>query len=291
MWSSHLHELVLCGSITQRPLEELMQGAITHKVEPGALPRSVAHLCASEEGLMRRLMMDSLTHLLFPEEAVQHCKKMTDSFLTHSESLLGHMVKLAHLNKARRFRRLAHVFSEFNALQNEAWHLDEELKKTFGANLRHPRPCWVWITENCVQAMIDKLLLGFELDLYDQAEFHMIYWYVEYLFGLRIYNLNEVYHAKEQAGGGGSKPKKGAKKEQPKNFQGGLKPRIQPPFLMLLEATRSTVRGIFRLLAFCLRRQLISAPTSCTNGMAQRFVLRFRALEHFRLPHQPSFQD
>jgi len=72
---------------------------------------------------------------------------------------------------------------------------------------------------------------------------------------------------------------------------GGLRPRNPPGFLLLLEATQSTVRGLFRLLAFCLRRNLLAAPAAATEGLAQRFVLRFRALEQFRLPHLPSYRD
>lgn len=292
MWASHIQELLLCGTLAQKPLTQILDGAITYKDEPNVLPRSIAQLCASEEGLVRRLMLDSLFLHLFPKEALQHCKKAVDAFLAHSESLFAHLLKLAHANCARRFRRLAHVFADFNALQHEAWRLDEDLKQTFGANLRHPRPCWVWIMEHCLQAMIAKLFLGFELDLYDQAEFHMIYWYVDYLYGLRLYNLNELYHAKEQpVGGPKKKPGSRQQKDQASGARGGLRPRSPPPFLLLLEATQSTVRGLFRLLAFCLRRGLLSAPPAATGGLAQRFVLRFRSLEHFRLPHLPSYHD
>jgi len=128
--------------------------------------------------------------------------------------------------------------------------------------------------------------LGFALDLYDEAEMHMIYWYADYLYGLRIYNLNEIHHAKEQPIGGSKKsPKRLPQKTS------GQRPRNPPPLLLLLEATQSTVRGLFRLLAFCLRRDFISSPPAVTEGLAQRFVLRFRSLENFRLPHLPSFND
>lgn len=293
MWTSHIHELLLCGSLTQKPLMQMLEGAITYKDEPNVLPRSIAQLCSSGSDFIRKLMLDSLTLYLFPREALQHCEKAVDVFLTHSESLFAHLLKLAHANSARRFRRLAHVFSDFNTLQHEAWQLDEDLKKTFGANLRHPRPCWVWIMEHCLQMMITKLFLGFELDLYDQAEFHMIYWYVDYLYGLRIYNLNELYHAKEQPTGGGKK-KSGQRQQQQQQSganRGGLRPRNPPPFLLLFEATQLLVRGLFRLLVFCLRNGLLGSPSASNGGLAQRFVLRFRSFEHFQLPHLPSYCD
>merc|ERR1712129_484190 len=64
-----------------------------------------------------------------------------------------------------------------------------------------------------------------------------------------------------------------------------------PPHLLLLEATQCTVRGLFRLLALCVRLNLITASAATAEGLAQRFVLRFRSLEQFRLPHLPSFKD
>lgn len=201
-----------------------------------------------------------------------------------------HMLKLAHLNNARRFRRLAHVFPDFNNLQHEAFQLDETLKQTFGANLHYSRPCWVWIMEHSLQAMISKLLLGFQLELYDEAEFHMIYWYVDYLMGLRIYNLNEIYHAKEQASGSGKKKNARQQKDQTPAGKGN-KPKNPPMHMLLLEVSQCTVRGLFRLLAFCLRRGLLCVPPAAEAGLPQRFVLRFRSLEQFRLPHLPSYMD
>eukprot|EP00930_Biecheleria_cincta_P038070 TRINITY_DN26155_c0_g1_i1.p1 TRINITY_DN26155_c0_g1~~TRINITY_DN26155_c0_g1_i1.p1 ORF type:complete len:739 (+),score=193.05 TRINITY_DN26155_c0_g1_i1:305-2218(+) len=290
MWTSHLHELELCGSLSEKELTDLLQGAVTYKNQPNILPRSVAQLCVSEPGFVRRLVLESIQQHLFPPEALQHCKKPTETFLKRCEAMFLHMLKLAHLNNARKFRRLAHAFPDFNNLQHEAWQLDETLKQTFGANLQYLRPCWVWIMEHALQAMISKLLLGFQLELYDEAEFHMIYWYVDYLFGLRIYNLNEIFYVKEQGTGAGKK--KNARQQKDQQAAGkGNKPKNPPVHLLLLEATQHTVRGLFRLLAFCLRRGLLCVPPAAEAGLPQRFVLRFRSLEQFRLPHLPSYID
>lgn len=291
MWTSHVQELLLCFSIPKKPLEQLLEGAITHEGEPKVLPRSCAQLRVSEGGFLKKLLLESLELSLFPPEAMQHCKKSADAFVEHTESLLAHLLKLAHANRARKFRRLAHVFAELNVLQHEAWQLDEELQKTFGANLRYARPCWVWIMEHCLEAMLSKLFLGFELELYDVAEFHMIYWYSDYLYGLRVYNLNELHHAREQSAWmSDKKGRKPAARGQPNNKSGNKTTKFVPA-LVLLEAEQSAVRGLFRLLAYCLREALVKVPGPVTEGLAQRFILRFRSLEHFRLPHLPSFED
>eukprot|EP00927_Polykrikos_kofoidii_P008762 TRINITY_DN13658_c1_g1_i1.p1 TRINITY_DN13658_c1_g1~~TRINITY_DN13658_c1_g1_i1.p1 ORF type:complete len:762 (+),score=131.24 TRINITY_DN13658_c1_g1_i1:52-2286(+) len=286
-WISHVNELLSCGCVVQKSLTQLVEGGTTDREEPNVLSRSVEQLCVSESGLLRRAMLDSLEHFLFPREALQHCEKRVEAFLDHGENLFFHMLKLSHANRARRFRRLAHVFADFNALQHEAWQLDDELKSTFATNLRHPRPCWMWVMEHCLHAMITKLSLGFELDLYDEAEHHMIYWYTDYLYGLRIYNLNELYHAREQQVTGSG----GKRRPKPQPQKGGQRPRVAPLIVLFLEARQHAVRGLFRLLAFCLNRGFISSPACADDCLAQRFVLRFRSLEHFRLPHLPCFRD
>ncbi|CAJ1408029.1 unnamed protein product [Effrenium voratum] len=285
MWTSHVNELVECCSAQTRHLNDLLQGVIKQKEKPNVLSRSMAQL-VFDQSFVRRSLQEILELFLFPPEALQHCRKQAEPFLQRCESMFLHLLKLAHLNVARRFRRLAHVFPDFNELQHEAWRLDEALKSTFGANLLYNRPSWVFIMEYALQAMISKLLLGFQLELYEEAEFHMIYWYVDYLFGLRIYNLNEVYYAKENTG----KKKSGARPKDAGVSGKGNRPRNPPAHLLFLEATQSTVRGLFRLLAFCLCQNLLPAPKSGAN-LCQRFVLRFRSLEMFRLPHLPSFQD
>ncbi|CAJ1408028.1 unnamed protein product [Effrenium voratum] len=189
MWTSHVNELVECCSAQTRHLNDLLQGVIKQKEKPNVLSRSMAQL-VFDQSFVRRSLQEILELFLFPPEALQHCRKQAEPFLQRCESMFLHLLKLAHLNVARRFRRLAHVFPDFNELQHEAWRLDEALKSTFGANLLYNRPSWVFIMEYALQAMISKLLLGFQLELYEEAEFHMIYWYVDYLFGLRIYNLN-----------------------------------------------------------------------------------------------------
>jgi len=290
MWTCHIQELLLCTSLFTRSLNELLQGAITHKETPNVLSRSIAQLMVTTPGFVRRLLLDSLELHLFPSEALQHCKRLAEPFMARCESMFLHLMKLANLNCTRCFRRLAHVFPDLNELQHEAWRLDEALKATFAANLRYNRPSWAWIQEFTLQAMISKLLLGFQLDLYDEAEFHMIYWYVDYLYGLRIFNLNEIFYSKEQSAGGGKKKSNARPKEA---AMGGKynKPRNPPASLMLLEATQSAVRGLFRALAFCLCHGLLSSPRAVEAGLCQRFVLRFRSLELFRLPHLPSFED
>lgn len=282
MWTLHLEALTECGTRAKQPLIRLLECEKTSKQEANVLPRSVALSCVC--GHAQRLTLESLCHFMFPEHAMEHCKTAVDEFLEHGCCLVLHLLKLSYLNRARRFRRIAHVFNDFNTLQHEAWQLDEDLKKTFQSNMRHPRPTWVWVMEFCLTMMLTKLFLGFSLELYDIAEFHMIYWYADYLYGLRIYNMNELQHHKEQTGGS-------AKKKPQRKEQGPPRPKNPSAELVFLQASQAVVRGLFRLLIFCNNQGNITIPAAISKGLASRFVLRFKSLEAFRLPHSLSFQD
>merc|ERR1711971_1121383 len=111
----------------------------------------------------------------------------------------------------------------------------------------------------------------------------MIYWYVDYLLGLRIYSLNDLQSAKEQTSASSKKKANLRQQQQDKAPRGaGAKPRNPPANLMLLEAMQLTMRGLFRLLAFCIRQGLLQVPSGVMQRLAQRLVLRFRTLENFR---------
>merc|ERR1719231_968969 len=138
LWGNHLEALQESVTGSQSSLSQLLGLASTHREEPNVLPRSVAQQCLSETGVVRRMLLDSLEDHLFPQEALQHCGKPAKAFLDRCVSVCEHLTRLSHANRARRFRRLAHVFQDLNVLQHDAWKLDELLKTTFGANLRHP---------------------------------------------------------------------------------------------------------------------------------------------------------
>merc|ERR1711971_2371 len=110
LWISHVHELLLCETLAQKHLMQLLDGGIVYKNEPNVLPRSFAQICVSEAKFVRKLILESLEWYMFPADALQHCKPQAEGFLEHSQSLVTHLLKLAHANNARRYRRSAHVF-------------------------------------------------------------------------------------------------------------------------------------------------------------------------------------
>lgn len=287
----------------KRSLPELIsfqgQLPVGRRNEPNVLPRSVGQMSLPTELAVQKLTKESLAYFLFPvEEAERHLPDEVEEFVVRSTQLLCHVLRLTNTNRARRFRRLAHVFPEFNSLQHDAWSLDLALRATFGANLRFPRPAWVWVVENALRQMIAKLMLGVSLELYDTFEMHMIYWYADYLYGLRIYNLQDVCYHKEQiqtAQGTGTK-KQGARAGKGgyaagKQQNGKGKPKCPPPSLLMLQACQCVLRGLFRVFMYMQDRKLIRVPVAVAGGMPRRFSLRFKSLEQFKLPYRLSYAD
>mmetsp|Transcript_42731 Transcript_42731/g.91676 ORF Transcript_42731/g.91676 Transcript_42731/m.91676 type:complete len:726 (-) Transcript_42731:238-2415(-) len=285
MWKTHLEDLKLACSVSKLSLPALVDGVFSDtRRDPNILARSIAHSLSMESGFLGRLIMTTLEDFMLPPDAKQHCEEVKD-LVTTGGAMVAHLLRLSHASRARKFRRLAHVFTDLNTLQHQSWQLDEQLRGIFASNMKYPRPTWLWIMELSLGCMVSKLMLGFELELYDIGEYHMIYWYTDYLCGLRNYNLNELYVAKEQPIG----DKKKARRPQPDRK--GQKPRAPPAHLIFSEAFQTTIRGLFRLLSFCSGRGLLAAPGAVGDLLEQRFVLRFRSLENFRLPHLPTFQD
>ncbi|TYZ64310.1 hypothetical protein PybrP1_002275 [[Pythium] brassicae (nom. inval.)] len=62
----------------------------------------------------------------------------------------------------------------------------------------YPRYFTAWTLEETALLMIHYVLLGIELDLYAPSEYGTIYWYLDYLHGSRLQNLNVTWQFVEK---------------------------------------------------------------------------------------------
>lgn len=91
---------------------------------------------------------------------------------------------------------LCKIISEWEILQEEAAGVDEVFhnlqKDSEGNALDTPYYFSSW-AYNLKLTMMEKILfLGFELDLYGQHEYIMVYWYVQCVLGSRAYLLDRI---------------------------------------------------------------------------------------------------
>ncbi|XP_014213220.1 N-alpha-acetyltransferase 35, NatC auxiliary subunit [Copidosoma floridanum] len=131
--------------------------------------------------------------VLMPKSTLlqQHqAKEFVDNFLGHCANFFGTLLQTSGHNRARQRDRLAFLFENFAALQDEAERVDSYMH-TLSLKSDTPRPhlaCFgTWVLYHTLRVMVMYLLSGFELELYSVHEYHYIYWYLfEFLYNWLI---------------------------------------------------------------------------------------------------------
>lgn len=98
---------------------------------------------------------------------------------------------LSSWTKARRRRKLPALFREWAVLSEEASHIDKLITEALKLvcmillaffTLAKPEPSvffLLWVLDKSSSTMLAYLEIGFDLELYDEQEYLMIYWYVK----------------------------------------------------------------------------------------------------------------
>ncbi|KAG6976990.1 hypothetical protein JG688_00000803 [Phytophthora aleatoria] len=97
-------------------------------------------------------------------------------------------------NRSRQRARIEYLLDEWSILQAEATAVDEKFTTEMNIpKAAYPRYFTAWSLEESVQLMLQYVVLGLELELYAPSEFGTIYWYLDYLEGSRLQNLNVTW--------------------------------------------------------------------------------------------------
>ncbi|KAL4099449.1 hypothetical protein PRIC1_007253 [Phytophthora ramorum] len=97
-------------------------------------------------------------------------------------------------NRSRQRARIEYLLDEWSVLQAEAAAVDERFTTEMNIpKAAYPRYFTAWSLEESVQLMIQYVVLGLELELYSSSEFGTVYWYLDYLEGSRLQNLNVTW--------------------------------------------------------------------------------------------------
>jgi hypothetical protein len=127
--------------------------------------------------------------------------------------------------------------------------------------------------------------LGGSLSVFDAHEMHMVMWYLDYLLGLRCYNLADLQVNRETAG---LTP---AQRKKIDRNRGPPKPRAPSEHLRIQQAAQKVVRGLFRFLVVLLVQQRWKLPPHVARNMAARFQQRFSPLSAFSFPYTLGWAD
>eukprot|EP00922_Rhytidocystis_sp_ex-Travisia-forbesii_P050586 GHVS01075159.1.p1 GENE.GHVS01075159.1~~GHVS01075159.1.p1 ORF type:complete len:932 (-),score=153.64 GHVS01075159.1:214-3009(-) len=93
--------------------------------------------------------------------------------------ILVTLMQVGHLTLARQHRRLEHVWLNMEESCCYARRADAFAKSIFKTTLPYPAPMELMSTELVLHTLVDKLALGFRLDLYSLNELPHIYWAME----------------------------------------------------------------------------------------------------------------
>lgn len=229
-------------------------------------------------------------------------------------------------NRSRQRARIEYLLEEWSILQVDAMTIDE--KFTTEMNIPkavYPRYFTAWSLEESVQLMIQYAVLGLELDLYSPSEFGTVYWYLDYLQGSRLQNLNVTWtfvekmsqimpgahrrgpSSSEESKTEGtdstdsSKASKKAKSKHKKHHNGAELPEPHEPvdptkarFLREIQYTemlRSLMRAYFQLSSALEREGLVQVKPPMYSSLTIRFQRRFAPFQKLQYPAALTYED
>ncbi|KAK9867013.1 hypothetical protein WJX84_003646 [Apatococcus fuscideae] len=206
------------------------------------------------------------------------------------------------LNRARQRRRHRHALPDWAHLYQHA--LNADLSQGFmdwqtGAGWQWPHPTTdapdqdlqgplaTWVERETALIMLQHLLLGFELELYQRYELCMIYWYCDYLIGVGLQACKKmgagIQAAANGRGGVASKPARSNAK--PKRSEANDSRRLD---LMLesqeMEVERELCQGMLRLCAGLSIAGALPSRPAPFNDEEHLFDQRFSRFNHCARP-------
>eukprot|EP00281_Chroomonas_sp_CCMP1168_P015280 CAMPEP_0206213614 /NCGR_PEP_ID=MMETSP0047_2-20121206/1217_1 /ASSEMBLY_ACC=CAM_ASM_000192 /TAXON_ID=195065 /ORGANISM="Chroomonas mesostigmatica_cf, Strain CCMP1168" /LENGTH=757 /DNA_ID=CAMNT_0053635777 /DNA_START=358 /DNA_END=2631 /DNA_ORIENTATION=+ len=315
MLSKNLKHLMwLCNTIptvsSLVSLQTVLSTFTLMRPSPTVVPRSYMRLLVYSEGkimghhFVSDWVKESMVAYKLPEELLG--KPEVSTFIKSVGKMTWyHCNTLCH-NLGRQRRRMVKAVDDWVDLQIKAEELDHKvfpLKQTMqGRQLESQTGAFFssWILDQVLEKVIYWLNLGFHLHLYAWCEYSMMYWYLDYFYGIRI-NLQpflfypksikyaheeEANQAKQAAAAKGGKKKQGKDKGK-----ADVDKRPEPPIsLMVLEMQQAMCRGVFRMIAG-MEREGSYYPDALTQAsMALRFHRRFCVVFRLQSPQALLFE-
>eukprot|EP00898_Chlorokybus_atmophyticus_P008315 jgi/Chlat1/8485/Chrsp80S07932 len=169
--------------------------------QPGPVALARVRLLALEDGKIhgRIPVPDAVCELLrLPAKPARlEPPPLLRAFVESAAKVANNLFMLYCRNVARQRRQLVHVLEDWNILQADASHVEQDTdccewlrsNSTAAEGLRE-RALSSWTLQGAVHSLLYHLSLGFELDLYAPADLCMVYWYMDYLHGILCQDIH-----------------------------------------------------------------------------------------------------
>ncbi|CAG8633316.1 6278_t:CDS:10, partial [Acaulospora morrowiae] len=219
--------------------------------------------------------------------------KLIHNFVDSAAKPLTDYFRILCHNRSRQRRNMCKVIADWDLLQEGAENIDTELQTLAkeepleseeGPSYSFHLSSWVYIRK--LTLLEDILFLGFELDLYGNHEFVMMYWYLDYILGVHHRHLERTrLHVADHR----------KFKRQQTHIQFAPPPSPSVSLIithqMLTMARQDICRGIHRAIIALQKTGHYVPPKLEFDDENARFSHRFRMYSNLGSPATLTFQD
>lgn len=273
---------------------------------PGVVPRSFLRMLLSPDhrgdqiagGLpMTAWIKASMTQYLIPDEAL--ARPEAGVFVQRCAKVVFNYCLTLTYNAGRQRRRMVHAMEDWGQVQIQAERMDQHAFLVHDENGKGSLVSATgaffsgWLLDHLILMVTRYLELGFQLRLYAGFEYSMIYWYWDYLLGVRINcqptlffptsrAFQEQQLKKDKAAAAAKSNKKKGKADK-----GGDKVKKAPEASLehlSLEAHQALCRGMFRLVAGLTRQGTYFIDPLSAASLPLRFHRRFSPVMRLEQP-------
>ncbi|TPX40283.1 hypothetical protein SeMB42_g06062 [Synchytrium endobioticum] len=182
----------------------------TMQPPPNLLTRSFAkHLLSSQDIFNpSALIRDLIRPPSFEAPASINETKVFDRWLELCSKTYQETLEINFKNPSRMKRKLAHLIIEWERCQAESEQLDMEIHRLCGIDVEEvvssglsqnePYHLSCWVFERKLGAMITHLVLGFQLELYQNRELPYVFWHLHYFYDTLSHHLDRTNKISEQ---------------------------------------------------------------------------------------------
>lgn len=154
---------------------------------------------------MHDVIRESMKAFPLPTGVVEHALGV--STLDKIGRVLAQQFRILSYNRARQRRKLLRSLDDWSVLVHDADMVDALIDQKQRERMKRGMPEGVtywwssWVVSQTFPVLRQYLLSGFDLGLYQPAEYPMIYWYLDYLLGMHIRTQVQMRDATKQQTG------------------------------------------------------------------------------------------
>lgn len=230
---------------------------------------------------------DAVKVYSIPESVFKNSEKITNIHLNRMISPVVSFFKAVGSNPARRRRKLRKVLADWSLLIQDGDGLDIQLN--IASRRSKEDSCHyfaLWQVDLSFRLVLDYLFVGFQLDIYEDYEYPLIFWYIDNVSSTRFQNysahLAQIERLKQK-----SLAQRRKKNTKDKRSQETSKPPVTAYYLEL-EAKFLLYRGVYKFLAALDWFKKIKYPSFNLSTHQTRYFSRFAGLLSIEL--LPTFK-